>query len=415
MEINGKVYRNLEGQVGYLTDKYDDLQNQINDVRAHLTHYVEVDTLPTGDDIDTSAVYLLGPMGTAPDQYYEEWVYVQKADESWVWEKLGDTDSVDLSGYLEKVTTTTSYPQAYIKNSDGTQGMVDLTVYSIASGVPRRDANGSLYTTETTPNNNAACVSKKHADDNFVAKQTGTTTKAQAYTKNADGTQSMLDIDFAAAGNSLCKRDGQGRVQVETPAANPDAVNKAYADSTYLAKQTGVTTNRQAYIKAADGSQTVDNVSFAIVNGAIVSRTAYGQINVPSTPADATHAASKAYVDAAVGQLIYHHTMTINYTTVGTDYVKIAAHIDNNQSTPITAVSWNNMPIIEADYAIYHHGNTDYMCSVRKLPYGLHQDEFGEPRDGFMITFWNGSAWMNEQVNSSVDGVPTVTDVVTTW
>ena len=74
MEINGKVYRNLEGQVGYLTDKYDDLQNQINDVRAHLTHYVEVDTLPTGDDLDPSAVYLLGPMGTAPDQYYEEWV-----------------------------------------------------------------------------------------------------------------------------------------------------------------------------------------------------------------------------------------------------------------------------------------------------------------------------------------------------
>ena len=31
MIYDGKTYRNLEGQVGYLTGKYGDLQDQIND------------------------------------------------------------------------------------------------------------------------------------------------------------------------------------------------------------------------------------------------------------------------------------------------------------------------------------------------------------------------------------------------
>ena len=43
-KINGKVYRNLEGQVEYLTHKWDDLQDQIDDIRSHLTHYIVVDS-----------------------------------------------------------------------------------------------------------------------------------------------------------------------------------------------------------------------------------------------------------------------------------------------------------------------------------------------------------------------------------
>ena len=415
MEVNGKVYRNLEGQVGYLTDKYDDLQNQINDVRSHLTHYVVVDTLPTGDDIDPSAVYLLGPMGTAPDQYYEEWVYVQKADESWMWEKLGDTDSVDLSGYLEKVTTTTSYPQVYIKNSDGTQGMVDLTIYSTASGVPRRDANGSLYTTETTPNSNAACTSKKYVDDNFLAKQTGTTTYRQAYVKAADGTQTMIEINPSgvdAAAGRLAMYYTSGRLRVGEPSNGSDATSKQYADNTYLAKQTAVTSIPQAYVKASDGSQAMFDATTDVVSGAIVRRQGM-QILVEETPTANNHAASKAYVDAAVGQLLYLHEIDLRYTISASITLGIKCYLVNGDSTAITSLTRAIFKRITASYGALNPDAADTVaCAITKMPDYFRHDEFDEPYANFLYQYYSGGSLVS---GNTFNITPTVTDVVVSF
>ena len=153
MEINGKIYRNLESQVGYLTEKWDDLQDQIN--AMVLTHFVVVDELPT-EDIEKNAVYLVGPKGTAPDQYYEEWVYVETSEGAWSWEKLGYTTEVDLSGYLQKVTTTTIGPQAYVKNSDGTQTMIDIYQNQTSgNSIARRTSGGQLVCATPEGNNDA--------------------------------------------------------------------------------------------------------------------------------------------------------------------------------------------------------------------------------------------------------------------
>ena len=409
MEINGKVYRNLEGQVEYLTGKWDDLQNQINDVRSHLTHYVIVDTLPT-EDIDTSAVYLLGPMGTAPDTYYEEWVYVQLADESWTWEKLGDTDSVDLSGYLAKKTGTTTYRQAYCKEPNGTQSMVNVSGDPNASSLCQRNSYGQLNVASPTSNNNA--VNKYYADSTYLAKQTGTTTRSQLYGKHADGSQIMFDITDDNIASTVAKRTSDNQINTSlTPVNNNHATSKYYVDNNFLAKQTGVTTNRQAYIKAADGSQTVDNVSSGIVNGAIVARTAYGYINVPETPVDNTHAASKKYVDDAVGQLLYLHDIELVITVDASNKLYVKAYLVSSSATAITSFDRQLYRRIDVQWGAFgpNMANVEAVA-VSKLPDTFRQDEFDEPFVGFLYQYISGGNLISGKTNRSMS--TTITDTV---
>ena len=415
MEVNGKVYRNLEGQVGYLTEKYDDLQNQINDVRAHLTHYVEVDTLPTGDDIDPSAVYLLGPMGTAPDQYYEEWVYVQKADESWMWEKLGDTDSVDLSGYLEKQTGTTTNPQAYVKNADGTQGMADISENATGNTIAQR-FNGQL-SVPLAPTSNEHATSKKYVDDGFLAKQTGSTSYDQVYVKYGNGTQGMMNASNAARANMLAIRDTNSQLdlpdQSQYAPSTDQSISKRYADGQYLAKQTGTTTYRQLYGKYTDGTQAMFDVGDAVDSNLVVRRNGAGQINVPTTPTDNAHAASKAYVDAAVGQLLYLHEIDLRYTISASITLGIKCYLVNGDSTAITSLTRAIFKRITASYgALNPYAVDTNACAITKMPDTFRQDEFDEPNASFLYQYYSGGSLTS---GNTFGITPTVTDVVVSF
>ena len=68
MEINGKTYRNLESQVGYLTEVAEQLDAKITEVAAQIPSKMIVEELPeTGDPLIT---YYVGPRGTDPNYYY---------------------------------------------------------------------------------------------------------------------------------------------------------------------------------------------------------------------------------------------------------------------------------------------------------------------------------------------------------
>ena len=413
MEINGKVYRNLEGQVGYLTDKYDDLQDQINDVRAHLTHYVEVDQLPTGDDIDPSAVYLLGPMGTAPDQYYEEWVYVQKADESWVWEKLGDTDSLDLSGYLPIQDGVTTLPQVYGKTEAGEQAMVNMDINATALTIPFRDANGR--TKVAAPSADGDAANKKYCDDSFVEKNTGESYYPKVYVKREDGTQGMIDASTGAstqtAGFVVLRASG-GHISLPgSPTEGWQAANKTYVDSNFLAKQTGATTYPQAYVKAADGGQVLANISTGDSGGHIVQRTSGGQIFVPTTPTDNAHAASKAYVDAAVGQLLYLHDIEIIVTVDATNKLYIKAFLINGSATAITSIDSSTFKRMDVQYGCFGVDvATGTPCAVTKKPDSFVYGNFTDPRPSYLYQYISGGTLQAYTTTNSM--AVTVTDTV---
>ena len=415
MEINGKIYRNLEGQVGYLTDKYGDLQDQIDDIRAHLTHYVIVETLPT-EDIDTSAVYLVGPMGTAPDTYYEEWVYVQLADESWTWEKLGDTASVDLSGYLQKVETATTYQQVYGKYTDGGQLMMNAAVGQVGNALVQRNANGQIYV-PATPTEYDHAASKKYADDNFVPKDTTVTTYAKAYIKKGDGSQDTLSMANTPNQGFIVQYNTSGTLRCKDPIGNgEDAVNLSYANSNYVAKQTGTTSFRQAYAKATDGSQYMQVINGKDMDAGVDRVACYGtdgRLRV-GEPVNAKDAATKGYVDAAVGQLLYLHDINLVISVDATNKLFVKAYLVSSTSTAYTSFDRQLYRRIDVQWGAFGVDIPNAVAvAVTKLPDGFRQDDFDEPFIGFLYQYLSGGNLVSAYADSNMS--VTITDTVTSF
>lgn len=77
------------------------------------------------------------------------------------YKKLADKEYVDTK--LDKVTTTTSANQAYVKNIDGSQGMIPIIQGVSGDSIPRRLADGRLQAKAGTSNDDV--VNKKQMDD----------------------------------------------------------------------------------------------------------------------------------------------------------------------------------------------------------------------------------------------------------
>lgn len=420
MEINGKIYRNLEGQVAYLTEKWDDLQDQINDVRTNLTHYIIVATLPA-EDIDTSAVYLVGPKGTAPNTYYEEWVYVETSEDVWAWEKLGDTASVDLSGYLEKMTGTPSYPLAYVLLPNGNQGSITITANagdSAADTIVRRTSAGEINV-PVTPSNDSKATSKKFVDDNFLAKDTSTTSYAKAYYKKTDGTQDTISMSSTPNQGFVVQYNTSGTLRCKDPLGNgEDVVNLSYANDHYLAKNTATSSYGQVYGKTTDGNQVMWNVNGNPVSDSIPLRFAYGQIKLPNQttypPTDDDYAVSKRYVNDIVGQLLYLHDLEIITNVDATNKLYVKAYLINGSATPITEFNRQLYRRIDVQWGAFGPNMANATAvAVTKLPDGFRQDEFNEPFIGFLYQYISGGNLVSDNTNSGMSS--TITDTVLSW
>ena len=211
-----------------------------------------------------------------------------------------------LDGKLTKQDGTSTYPQAYTKGVDGTQAMMDITDSTANNAIVRR--NGQQVLVPQTPTANSHATSKKYVDDGLsgkLDKQTGATTRHQAYIKDADGTQTMFDVSGSVVASAVVRRDGNGDVIVPTsPTSNSGATSKDYVDTGLggkLDKQTSATTYPQAYIKNADGTQGQQTITYGTTANTIVQRDSSSQINVPNTPIYDTSATSKKYVDDGLG------------------------------------------------------------------------------------------------------------------
>lgn len=77
------------------------------------------------------------------------------------YKKLADKEYVDTK--LDKVTTTTSANQAYVKNIDGSQGMIPIVQGVSGDSIPIRLADGRLQAKAGTSNDDV--VNKKQLDD----------------------------------------------------------------------------------------------------------------------------------------------------------------------------------------------------------------------------------------------------------
>ena len=405
MQYDGKTYRNLQEQVAYLTGKWQELANEIDELRAQIPSKMIVEELP--EEGDPLITYYVGPKGTAPNQYYEVWIWVQEEEGGpFVWRELEDTDQVDLSGYLPIQDGVTTNPQAYIKNADGTQGMIYASsgASSATTGYLVLRASGGHISVPDTPTQSYHATSKNYVDSYFIAKQTGDSATQEAYVKAADGSQVLVPISPANMYGAIVVRNSAGRFDVSSPTEGNNCVNKTYVDTNFLAKHTGTTTYPQVYIKNTDGTQSVENVAdCSVLASSIVRRTGAGQVRVPTTPTNEQDAASKGYVDAAVGQLLYLHDIEIIVTVDATNKLFVKALWINGSPTAVAAIDSNTFKKMYVQYGCFgvdvENGKP---CAVTKKPDAFAYDDFDGPRQSYLYQYISGGSLVSGETDGSM-------------
>lgn len=111
IEINGKVYRNIQEQVKENQDNIADLQDDVD----HIQYLIDsgqigisvaiVEELPT-EDINPQCIYMIASDNPDEDNIYYEYMYIDNA-----WEMIGST-ATDLTDYYTKTETDTAINNA---------------------------------------------------------------------------------------------------------------------------------------------------------------------------------------------------------------------------------------------------------------------------------------------------------------
>ena len=136
--------------------------------------------------------------------------------------------ATDLSGYLQKVTSTTTNKQAYTKEVNGSQGMTDISSTPKANAILLMDANGKLHVLDGTENDNP--ISLKQANDTYVSIVKTATNKIIVYGRGANNRETYYELALASTPQTIPLRDDKGSIRVSTPLTDTSAANKKYVD-----------------------------------------------------------------------------------------------------------------------------------------------------------------------------------------
>ena len=142
--------------------------------------------------------------------------------------EIKNADHDALAGKLDKVTTTSTYTQAYIKNTNGQQTMFSVTPNAISSTIMIRDANGNANI--ATPTTDGHIANKWYVDVADAKKlDKKTTTGYYAYTHDGT-TQGELKISQSNNASTLVQRDSAGRISAVYPTSTEHCATKGYVD-----------------------------------------------------------------------------------------------------------------------------------------------------------------------------------------
>ena len=355
MEINGKVYRNLEGQVAYLT-QYLETNALANEMGIKVLGRVDsVDDIPAGD-YEYGDAYMVGEEGATP---YRMVIWSRDA-------------------------------------GDGNPGWFDIGYF------PTAPDEFSIVEVNGSP------VHIFNADTK-LDKDTSETVRDKVYAKAADGSQIMINVSGAAESGSIPQYVTDGKLNVGTPTANEQAANKGYVDGGFVGKDTGTSTYYHLYCKNPDGTQGVINGHTSPVANAVPIYRSGGELRV-GTPTDNSSAATKKYVDDAVGQLLYLHNIYIYITVDASNALWVQAQIINSSATALTSIDRATFRRMEVEYGAFGANlSAASMCSVTKMPTGLRQDELDEPYWGFLYQYFSGG----NLVSAFADNTMTMTVIDT--
>ena len=141
---------------------------------------------------------------------------------------ITNSDHAKLDGKLDKITSPTSYAQAYIKATGGNQAVMNISTNAIAGSLITRDGNGRANIASPTENSHIA--NKAYVDIGDAAKVDKKTT-AGYYAYTHDGTtQAELKISQSNDASTLVQRDSSGRISAVYPTATEHCATKGYVD-----------------------------------------------------------------------------------------------------------------------------------------------------------------------------------------
>lgn len=148
--INGKVFRNLEEQVAYLSEMIPLFEEDNGELVIKQGDGTEIARIVLNDIANIS-------INTASDVATLTMTYNDGTTA---------TQTIDMTSYLKKVSTTTSKNQAYIKQADGTQSLINLDDQASNNTIVIRTSSGRINAVDPVYDGNVA--TKKYVDDSVA-------------------------------------------------------------------------------------------------------------------------------------------------------------------------------------------------------------------------------------------------------
>ena len=147
IRINGKVLRNLEEQVAYLSEMIPLFEEDNGEL-----------IIKQGDGTEIARINLeaIADMSVSTTSDITT-ITITKADET------TQTFTIDMTSYLKKITGATAQDLAYVKLADGTQSSIVIDDQLRALALVKRNANGGINCSAPAYPNNAA--TKQYVDD----------------------------------------------------------------------------------------------------------------------------------------------------------------------------------------------------------------------------------------------------------
>lgn len=145
--INGKVFRNLEEQVAYLSEMIPLFEEEDGQLIIKQGDGTEIARI-TLDAVSNMNVSTANDITT---------ITITKADST------TQTFTIDMTSYLKKITGATAQDLAYVKLADGTQSSIVIDDQLRALALVKRNANGGINCSSPSYPNNAA--TKQYVDD----------------------------------------------------------------------------------------------------------------------------------------------------------------------------------------------------------------------------------------------------------
>lgn len=219
-----------------------------------------------------------------------------------------------LNNKLDKVSSTTSVPQVYVKEYNGTQTMIELSESTRVNSIPKRSPSGRMYTNDgisSDPSSvanmrNLAAVESKIPDISNLATKSEVSEKLD----KAGGTISGDLTVLSTINTGFYLSRGAKVIGFDASNIKFDVGNAAYGinilSSNRPTVKIGENTSNIAFENDIPEYTNVDSVSYDSTNGAIVAYDGAHEIHIPllageNVTIDASEDNKKIVISAAGG------------------------------------------------------------------------------------------------------------------